>query len=156
MNYSRRGTDGLAEAEGFILYSPETFPMLKPREGRSAAAKRCDLVSRIRSRERKIIRRPYEKLMRSARLYSYTLILSGMTAWSRRLRVCNAGWTMMGGQAFGMRLFRIVLPIVLRAIVISRRGILEVGGQRECKDCQSLGRHLDLLYVGTWVEVVGR
>ena len=45
-------------------------------------------------------------------------------------------------------------PIGLKAIVRSSRGIRGVEGQRECKDCQSLGRHPNLRYVRSRVEVV--
>ena len=63
---------------------------------------------------------------------------------------------MLRERVFGMRIFRVVQSIVSRAIVISRSGILETGGQREYKDCQSMVRHLNIRYVGTWVELVVR
>ena len=57
MYHRRRGSIGGDEADGFTLCSPETFPILQPREGRSAATKRSDNLSRIRSHERQRIRR---------------------------------------------------------------------------------------------------
>ena len=50
--YQRRlgSTEG-DQAEGFTLYSLEAFPTPQPPEGRSAATKRRNLLSRIRLRE---------------------------------------------------------------------------------------------------------
>ena len=93
-------------------------------------------------------------MMRRVKPYSYTQILLGMIAGSRKLFVRNAGLTMRRRCVFGMRLFQAVHSIDLKAIATSSWCIRGGGSQRECRDCQSRGRHPTCRYVWSRVVVV--